>query len=101
MTLEMDTSNVSVGQVTKGSQVASSVRFDWLFLTCCTWLVLGGYSDAWAHNHVPSLETFFTPWHGVLYAGLLVTIIFLAGAYIRNRKRGYSWNNALPPGYGL
>jgi hypothetical protein len=63
--------------------------------------VLGGYSDAWARHHVPSLDTFFTPWHGVLYAGLLATIIFLVGAHSRNRRRGYSWDNALPPGYGL
>jgi hypothetical protein len=101
MTVGMDTGNVSVENVTKESQVAGSVRFDWAIIAVSTWLVLGGYSDAWAHNHVPSLETFFTPWHGVLYAGLLVTIIFLVGAYIRNRRRGYSWNNALPPGYGL
>ena len=101
MTLEMDTGNVSVEHVKEESRVAGSTRFDWLFLICCTWLVLGGYSDAWAHNHVPSLETFFTPWHGVLYSGLLVTIIFLVGAYIRNRRRGYPWDKALPPGYGL
>ena len=101
MTVEMDTGNISVEEVTKESQVADSVRFDWIVIALSTWLVLGGYSDAWAHNHVPSLETFFTPWHGVLYAGLLATIIFLVGAYIRNRRRGYSWDNALPPGYGL
>jgi hypothetical protein len=101
MTVEMDTGNISEEKVTKGSQVADNVRFDWMMIAVCTWLVLGGYSDAWAHNHVPSLETFFTPWHGVLYAGLLATIIFLVGTYIRNRRRGYSWDNALPPGYGL
>jgi hypothetical protein len=101
MTVEMDTGNISIENVTKDSQVASSIRFDWAVVAVCTWLVLGGYSDAWAHNHVPSLETFFTPWHGVLYTGLLVAIIFLFGVYIRNRRRGYSWNKALPPGYGL
>ena len=89
MTLEMDTTNVSVEQMTKGSQVGS-LGSDWIVIALSTWLVLGGYSDAWAHNHVPSLETFFTPWHGVLYAGLLATIIFLVGTYIGNRRRGYS-----------
>lgn len=101
MTIGMDPGNVSVENVTKEPQVAGGLRFDWEVIAFCTWLVLGGYSDAWAHNHVPSLETFFTPWHGVLYTGLLVTIIFLVGTYIRNRRRGYSWNKALPPGYGL
>ena len=101
MTIGMDHGNVSVENVTKEPQVAGGLRFDWEVIAFCTWLVLGGYSDAWAHNHVPSLETFFTPWHGVLYTGLLVTIIFLVGTYIRNRRRGYSWNKALPHGYGL
>lgn len=101
MTVRMDTGKVNPEHVTKESQVVGSVRFDWEVIAVCTWLVVGGYSDAWAHNHVPSLETFFTPWHAVLYTGLLVTIIFLVGAYIRNRLRGYSWKHALPPGYGL
>ena len=58
MTVEMDTDNISEEKVTKGSQVADNVRFDWIVIALSTWLVLGGYSDAWAHNHVPSLETF-------------------------------------------
>ena len=61
MTVEMDTGNISEEKVAKESQVADSVRFDWIVIALSTWLVLGGYSDAWAHNHVPSLETFFTP----------------------------------------
>jgi len=54
MTIEMDASNLSVENVTKGSQLAESVRFDWKVIALCTWLVLGGYSDAWAHNHLPN-----------------------------------------------
>ena len=33
------------------------------------WLVLGIFIDGWAHFNRPGLETFFTPWHGVLYSG--------------------------------
>ena len=57
MTVGMDADNRSVENVTKESQVAGSVRFDWAVIAVSTWLVLGGYSDAWAHNHVPSLGT--------------------------------------------
>ena len=57
MTVGMDAGNRSVENVTKESQVAGSVRFDWAVIAVSTWLVLGGYSDAWAHNHVPSLGT--------------------------------------------
>lgn len=43
MTVGMDTGNVSVENVTKESQVAGSVRFDWAVIAVSTWLVLGGY----------------------------------------------------------
>jgi hypothetical protein len=54
MTIGMDADNISVENVTKESQVAGSVRFDWAVIAVCTWLVLGGYSDAWTHNQIPS-----------------------------------------------
>jgi hypothetical protein len=41
---------------------------------------------------VPGLETFFTPWHAVMYGAYTLTAAFLVGAYVRGR---------LPPGYGL
>jgi hypothetical protein len=33
------------------------------------WLVLGLFLDGWAHLNRPGLETFFTPWHALLYSG--------------------------------
>jgi len=65
------------------------------------WLIGGLYLDGWAHNHIPSLETFFTPWHGVLYSGFLVQAAILAGLFVRNWRRGGSFTTALPQGYGL
>jgi hypothetical protein len=35
----------------------------------CVWFTLGLFLDAWAHNNLPGLETFFTPWHAVFYSG--------------------------------
>jgi len=58
--------------------------------------------DGWAHNHFgASLETFFTPWHGVLYSGFFALALFLAIALARNRTKGYPWRRSLPVGYGL
>jgi hypothetical protein len=37
------------------------------------WFAVGLMLDAWAHNNVPGLETFFTPWHAVFYSGFLAT----------------------------
>lgn len=66
-----------------------------------TWIVIGSYLDAWAHRHVARLETFFTPWHAVLYSSVLATGLFLYVCLMRGRAAGRSWRTALPLGYGL
>lgn len=72
---------------------------EWFFLFCCLWFTGGLFLDGWAHNHVPELETFFTPWHGVFYAGYaLVTGSLLW--FTRQRKRAdASWMEAIPAHY--
>jgi hypothetical protein len=60
----------------------------------------GGYLDAWAHNRF-ALETFFTPWHGVLYSGFLAVAMVLLGSVVFNHAKGASWQNAIPAGYEL
>jgi hypothetical protein len=77
------------------------VGFDCAFLVPCAWLVGGIFLDGWAHTHIPSLETFFTPWHAVLYSGYLAVAAFLAGILARNHQHGAAWQHALPAGYGL
>lgn len=69
------------------------VWFDWLVLAVCGWLVAGGSLDAWAHAHVLTLDTFFTPWHGVLYTGYAACAIVLGGRWLRT--------HSLPRGYEL
>lgn len=42
-----------------------------------TWTITGLFLDGWSHiHHRP--ETFFTPWHGVLYAGFLAGVLWFA-----------------------
>lgn len=86
---------------TSQSRALSSLQFDWLMAAFGLWLIGGLYLDGWAHNHNPNLETFFTPWHGVLYSGFLIQAGVLAGLFARNLRRGYSFTTALPQGYGL
>lgn len=89
-------------QATKGAgpRVASP-RLDVVMLIFCSWPLFGGYLDAWAHHHVPNLETFFTPWHGVLYSGFLAAALAHAVLLLSGRRAGYDWRHALPSGYGL
>src|SRR5712691_1167788 len=76
-------------------------RFEWTMVVLSTWLMAGGYLDAWAHRHLARLETFFTPWHGVLYSGMFAIMIFLGSTALRNQARGRSLAQALPAGYWL
>ena len=90
-----------VEQVAAYKQVAGSVRFDWFMILFCSWLLTGVYIDGWAHNHFNIIDTFFTPWHAVLYSGFLSVVIFLSITLVRNIRKGYLWWAAVPPGYGF
>jgi hypothetical protein len=83
------------------SRSQASIRFDWT-MTILAAVFLGGlYLDGWAHTHGRVDDTFFTPWHAVLYGGWLACTAFLIGAWTRGRAWGRGWREALPAGYGL
>ncbi len=63
------------------------------------WLLLAVFLDGWAHLNVPSLETFFTPWHAALYSGMVATAAWTAVVIWQNRAPGQSLWQAAPPGY--
>lgn len=78
---------------------AGTIRFDWLFTLFCTWVVFGLYIDGWAHAHDKVDDTFFTPWHALLYVGVASLGLFLLIHQWRNVSKGYSFFHALPNGY--
>lgn len=82
-------------------QPVGGLRFDWMMVALSGGLVGGAYIDAWAHEHGKVDNSFFTPWHGILYSAMLIVALFLTGTLLRNRLHGYSWRRALPVGYGL
>jgi hypothetical protein len=63
------------------------------------WLLLAVFLDGWAHLNLPSLETFFTPWHAALYSGMVATALWTASVIWRNREPGQPLSQAVPPGY--
>ncbi len=69
-----------------------SLTFDYTVALCSVWISTGFFLDAWAHGHVP-VESFFTPYHGVFYSGMLAMMIVLAAYRLRN--------GGLPRGYHL
>ena len=77
------------------------VRYDALVAALCAVFQAGVYLDVWAHVHRPDLETFFTPWHAVLYSGFFAVAAATAAPLLRRRTPGLPWSRALPDGYDL
>ncbi len=73
-----ETTGLEAEHLVQRKQPAGSMQFDRVMVALCSWLMGGLYLDGWAHNHVPELETFFTPWHAVLYSGFFAVAGFLA-----------------------
>ncbi len=68
---------------------------------CSSWMVVGLYLDGWAHRHLHDLDTFFTPWHGVLYSGFLACAGLLTWRRFRRSDMASLQSANLPPGYQL
>jgi len=79
----------------------SEKSFEYAFILALTWIIAGSYADAWAHGHIARLETFFTPWHGILYSGYVVSACVMLGTVLINHSRGAKWLAAIPKGYEL
>ena len=65
------------------------VKSDWVLVAFGVWTILGLFLDGWAHS-ARRPDSFFTPWHGVLYtggAGVAATTLWQA----RRAMAGASW----------
>ncbi|MBZ0288269.1 MAG: hypothetical protein K8I30_11700 [Anaerolineae bacterium] len=88
-------------QARRAGYPASSTRFDLLATLLAGWFMIGLFVDGHAHAHGQVDNTFFTPWHALLYSGVLAVGVLLAVTQMRNVGRGYAWMKALPKGYLL
>lgn len=68
-------------------RLVSSTRFDWIITVLSAWMIGGLHLDAWAH-HQFDVETFFTPWHGVLYSGFLALAAVLVAMFVLSLRQG-------------
>ncbi len=84
------------------TQPQFTIRWDWIVVMLMGVFIFGAYLDSWAHNHLPDeLETFFTPWHGVLYAGFSFAAGWHVFTLFKHIQQGIPWDKALPKGYQL
>jgi len=60
-----------------------------LLIFSMTWFLVGTWIDASAHRYLNvDLESFFTPWHAVLYSGYAFSV--LSQAYVKTSIKDYS-----------
>src|SRR5206468_4254219 len=64
------------------------------------WVITGMVLDAWAHQNASRLETFFTPWHAVLYSGFAAVAAWMISKALAAR-RSRPFRTGVPVGYGL
>lgn len=65
-------------------------------------LTVGGlYADGWAHLNIGGLETFFTPWHAVLYGSFMVLVAWIGWLIWCHRPADGTRRHVIPQGYGL
>src|SRR5690349_15061403 len=82
-------------------QPRTSYRADLVTVGLGLWFVVGLFLDAWAHNNIPGLETFFTPWHAVFYTGFVATAGWICWLIWRQLRAGRRGMAAVPVGYAL
>jgi len=58
-------------------------------------MIVGLFLDGWAHNERRP-DSFFTPWHGVLYSGFLGSSASALWQIAARRRPGMSWRQAVP-----
>lgn len=78
----------------------TTVVEDVITLAAGVWLLTGTYVDGWAHNNLHDLETFFTPWHAILYSVFAACALWIAALTWRRHAPGGRWTEAIPAGYG-
>ncbi len=85
---------------TTSTWFAGGIGFDWVYILLASALIGGVFLDGWAHAHGKVDQSFFTPWHAVLYSGFALVAAFLALTLVMNHAQGTAWRNAFPAGYG-
>ena len=62
------------------------------------WAIFGLFLDGWAHSHQKP-DSFFTPWHAVLYSGFTSAGVWSLWMLWRRRRPDRSLIQSAPPGH--
>ncbi len=67
---------------------------------CGVWMIIGLFVDGWAHENSKP-ETFFTPWHALLYSGFLAAVLVAVSQLRSRHETGRRWRDTVPEGQAL
>lgn len=90
---------MSVEVSTPTNPLTTSLREDLITALLGAWLTIGGFVDGFAHRNLDTPETFFTPWHGILYSGFIAVTAWVAWLIVQRRPRAESLRESVPRGY--
>ena len=68
-------------------RLLANVRDEAVYMLCGLWMITGLYIDGWAHE-ADKPETFFTPWHLVLYSGFGAALVYSGLIALREARTG-------------
>ncbi len=89
-----------VSEATEQQRPHAARRDDTIAGLCGVWMIAGLFLDGWAHrNQKP--ETFFSPWHAILYSGFFASALWMLYVIRRQQQPGVSWRTTMPVGYGF
>lgn len=99
MITQPDTDTAAAYRAEKGAlgRRQSRLGLDYLLATFAGVFIAGLYADGWAHDQ-GFVDSFFTPWHAILYSGFALTGVTLGVLFLWSMLRGASWRQALPAG---
>jgi hypothetical protein len=98
--MENIASRTRVVSATKARELpAGGIRFDAVMVVLNYWFVIGMYLDGGAHQRGLVDDSFFTPWHALLYSGAMAVGLVLGFTQLRNMLKGHALLRALPFGY--
>jgi hypothetical protein len=66
---------------------AVQLRDEAAYMFCGLWMIVGLYVDGWSHQ-ANKPETFFTPWHLLLYSGFGAAVVYSGWMGVRDARRG-------------
>jgi WD40 repeat protein len=78
----------------------SDPRWAWIAVLFGAWIVVGLFLIVVAVNRGLIRDVGISPYHALIYSGLLVLSVVSIGLVLRARRRSLGWQAAFPSGYG-